>query len=465
MEVVLLGTGSADGWPNPFCTCASCGDARRTGSVRGQTGALVDGHLLIDCGPEVPRSAERLGHSLTSIDTLLFTHAHPDHFGPAALLFREWSTATTELNVIGPPAVIAACEHWVDPQAIVRFIPVTSGESVLTPGLHITGRAANHHGADIGPALIYDVEASDGRLLYATDTGPLPAETISALAHRRFDIALIEETFGHNQNHDGDHLDLKSFADTIRELRNVAAITDNTQVVAIHLSHHNPPTPELRQILQTWGADVVDDGAILRSGHQAPTLSRPNRRLVIGGARSGKSAFAEQLLAAEPQVKYVATARVRPDDLEWQARVEHHRAGRPRHWETLETDDVAGLLLSADNGDVLLVDCLTLWLTQVFDDTGGWNGDTSGVAKRLEELVVAWRKTAARVVAVSNEVGWGVVPDSAAGRLFRDWQGRLNAAVARDSDEVTLMVAGRAIALNASTVMTDAPTGAIPGES
>ncbi|MFL6070316.1 MAG: MBL fold metallo-hydrolase, partial [Actinomycetes bacterium] len=83
MKVQLLGTGSADGWPNAFCLCASCQAARREGHVRGQTGALVDNQLLIDCGPEIPAAANRHGADLSTVRTLLFTHAHPDHVGPA----------------------------------------------------------------------------------------------------------------------------------------------------------------------------------------------------------------------------------------------------------------------------------------------------------------------------------------------------------------------------------------------
>ena len=123
MEVVLLGTGSADGWPNPFCSCASCNDARECGQIRGQTAALVDGALLIDCGPEIPRAAARLGHRLDSVTTLLFTHAHPDHVGPAALLFRHWAKERRQLRVVGPPAVLELCAPWVAPDDPGRSCP------------------------------------------------------------------------------------------------------------------------------------------------------------------------------------------------------------------------------------------------------------------------------------------------------------------------------------------------------
>jgi adenosylcobinamide kinase/adenosylcobinamide-phosphate guanylyltransferase len=161
--------------------------------------------------------------------------------------------------------------------------------------------------------------------------------------------------------------------------------------------------------------------------------------LILGGARSGKSTEAERRLAAEPHVTYVATARpeLEGSDPEWAERVQAHRDRRPATWVTIETRDVAKVL-NEETGAVL-VDCLSLWLGDAIEH--------DDYAKRIDELVVAWRGTRARVIAVSNEVGSGVVPDSASGRLFRDELGRLNARIAAESDEVLLTVAGRVLQL------------------
>ena len=170
--------------------------------------------------------------------------------------------------------------------------------------------------------------------------------------------------------------------------------------------------------------------------------TRPTRTLVLGGARSGKSGHAEGLLAGEPHVTYVATAAARPDDAEWQERVRLHQVRRPAGWRTQEDADLPALL-SAAEGPVL-VDCISLWLTGVLDAHGCWD-DPTGLTKArdaYDELLAAWSATAARVVIVSSEVGWGVVPGSASGRLFRDELGRLNAALAAAADEVVLVVAG-----------------------
>lgn len=157
-----------------------------------------------------------------------------------------------------------------------------------------------------------------------------------------------------------------------------------------------------------------------------------SRTLVLGGSRSGKSAFAESLLASAPAVEYVATASARPDDAEWAARIAAHQARRPPHWSTLETGDVAGVLRQA--GAPVLVDSVTLWLSALLN--------APDHAQRVDELCSAWRATARDVVAVSDEVGSGVVPGSEVGRQFRDALGGLNQRLAAAADHVHLVVAG-----------------------
>ena len=168
------------------------------------------------------------------------------------------------------------------------------------------------------------------------------------------------------------------------------------------------------------------------------------RTLVIGGARSGKSRAAEALVSGE--VTYVATGYPAGDDVEWQARLDLHRARRPAEWTTLETIDLVGVL-GAPGGPVL-VDCLTLWLTRILDTHDAWNlGMTPAVEQEYDALVAAVRGTTRDLVMVTNEVGQGVVPDSASGRLFRDEMGRLNVLLADACDDVIWCIAGRTVRL------------------
>ncbi len=163
------------------------------------------------------------------------------------------------------------------------------------------------------------------------------------------------------------------------------------------------------------------------------------RTLVLGGARSGKSRYAEDLLPPDEPVRYVATARRDTHDAEWSARIDAHRARRPEAWITVETSDLTTLMRAG--GGPLLVDDLATWLTGVLDDAGAWEQPVD-ISPQLDDLVEGVRQASGTVVLVSAEVGLGVVPATRAGRLFRDELGTLNAALAQVCDEVVLLIAG-----------------------
>ena len=164
------------------------------------------------------------------------------------------------------------------------------------------------------------------------------------------------------------------------------------------------------------------------------------RTLVLGGARSGKSRHAEGLFADDAPVRYLATARRRADDPDWDARIDAHRARRSPGWTTVEDPDVAGII--AAGGGPLLVDDVATWLTGVLDDAGAWDAGHVDLSPQTGALVAAVRACPGDLVLVSAEVGLGVVPATRAGRLFRDELGALNAALAAVCDEVLLLVAG-----------------------
>lgn len=161
--------------------------------------------------------------------------------------------------------------------------------------------------------------------------------------------------------------------------------------------------------------------------------------LVLGGARSGKSAHAEGLLPAD-HATYVATARLDPTDDEWRARIAAHVARRPPGWRTVEPKDLAAFLTTAEGP--VLVDDIATWLTGVLDDHGAWDGVLDPVHEECDRLVEAVTNCQAELVLVSAEVGLGVVPATRSGRLFRDQLGKLNADLAERCAEVVLLVAG-----------------------
>jgi adenosylcobinamide kinase / adenosylcobinamide-phosphate guanylyltransferase len=160
--------------------------------------------------------------------------------------------------------------------------------------------------------------------------------------------------------------------------------------------------------------------------------------LVLGGARSGKSRFGESL--AQGKRHYVATAQVL--DEEMRARVEAHQAYRGSGWTTHEENfEIAALLTSLNHpGNFILLDCLTIWLSNLMLNGRDWQVESN----RLGEALSNFR---ADVVIVSNEVGSGIVPDTALGRQFRDAQGLLNQQIAALADHVVLVAAGLPLAL------------------
>lgn len=156
--------------------------------------------------------------------------------------------------------------------------------------------------------------------------------------------------------------------------------------------------------------------------------------LLLGGARSGKSALAEKLAGPGGHVTYVATGVVAEGDAEMAARVAAHRARRPSTWTTMETGDLVEALRSTTG--TVLVDSLTAWLAAAADFVVDVDGACAALAAHAGDVVV-----------VSDEVGLGVHPSTDAGRRFRDALGVVNQAVAAVADEVLLVVAGRTLHL------------------
>lgn len=169
--------------------------------------------------------------------------------------------------------------------------------------------------------------------------------------------------------------------------------------------------------------------------------------LILGGARSGKSAYAEKLAAqSELPVTYIATAQVYDD--EFAKRIAHHQSRRPPHWQIIEAPfDLANTLATHAKPDTcLIVDCLTLWLAQCIcpdcdRPAGQENADALWQQERAA-LIGILPTLQGTVLLVSNEVGMGIVPLGEINRQFQDEQGRLNQAVARLANVVTFVAAG-----------------------
>ena len=164
--------------------------------------------------------------------------------------------------------------------------------------------------------------------------------------------------------------------------------------------------------------------------------------LILGGARSGKSSFAEKLATeADLPVTYIATAQVYDD--EFKQRVQHHKDRRPKNWQLIETPHYLAPALQANNhaGVVVIVDCLTLWLAQCICPECAPPEGVDWARERAAFLEIL-PKLQGNIILVSNEVGMGIVPLGEINRQFQDEQGHLNQAVAALADEVIFVAAG-----------------------
>ncbi len=164
-----------------------------------------------------------------------------------------------------------------------------------------------------------------------------------------------------------------------------------------------------------------------------------NITLVLGGARSGKSRYAQQIASRFERVTFIATGR--PGDAEMRRKIARHRRERPAAWTTVEAPLNLHKTIRSESqkADVVLVDCLTLYVANVM---GAKKSSKSDPKKHIEEVCDAIWASKASVVAVSNEVGSGIVPAYRSGRIYRDFLGQMNQGVAEIADKVVLMVAG-----------------------
>ncbi|MEU0597518.1 bifunctional adenosylcobinamide kinase/adenosylcobinamide-phosphate guanylyltransferase [Streptomyces sp. NPDC006393] len=400
MDVTLLGTGAPAGLPRPHCPCAACATALGA-HARAATALLVDGAVLLDLTPGAAFAAARAGTSLNGVRQVLLSHPHE---GPA----------------VEVPAGLPQPGRVPDG----RELALLTGHRVRAVALDAPGTG-------------YAVTGPDGQRLLYLPPGGAPAG--------------LEEDTDTAQPYDMVVADVVGRPDALAKLRAVGAAGPATDVLAVHLDHDVPAGPELRRRLAAAGARAVPDGTTLAVGAYEDVPDVPRRTLVLGGARSGKSVEAERRLETFPGVLYVATGGTRSGDTEWATRVAAHRERRPGSWRTAETCDLVPLL--EEDGPPLLIDCLSLWLTDAMDAVGAWDdaewagGGERALRERVAELTAAVRASRRTVVAVSNEVGSGIVPATASGRRYRDELGRLNTAFAAECEQVLLVVAGQAMVL------------------
>lgn len=408
MKVLISGTAGSGGWPSPDCGCASCA---RVAPGRRATSVILDVSVAADGRPPLGDLAAP-GTSMASDSPA----------APGGSATPDAPRTPTRPMPLSDPVRLPFSGPLSGPlPAGYRASPGPDGLTVTTPG----GRRVLYAASSPSSPPPYG-ESSRGGSPYGERGEPT------------LDLVL---------------LDVLDRPERLGDLRRRGLVGERTHVVAVDVDHRVPTEAELARRAALWGVRVVPDGTVVDTGEPPPAPAPPPRRtLLLGGSRSGKSAEAELRLAAEPEVLYVATGPSGDGDPEWLRRVREHRDRRPAHWDTAETTGLSEVLRSA--GTPLLIDGLGTWVAAVFDECDAWPGEAGGgasameaVAARCDDLVAAWRQTRSRVVAVSDEVGLGLVPDTAGGRMFRDTLGRLNQRLALESEDVTLVVSGRLLPL------------------
>ena len=277
MELLLLGTGAAEGWPAPCCVCAHCEEARHRGgpNLRARSGALLDDDLKIDWNADTVLHMQRCGRSLAKMRTLVFTHQHSDHIMPQELRWLAPPFTATPpaepITVYGNAQVLGLLHDEISKSDqlkaclnLQRLKPLRvettpDGDEILPlPAEHVEG------------ALLLRITRSAARggktIFYGHDSGLYPRETLDALGGGPpLDIALLDCTYGGQNTSNRGHMGVDGVVQMTDELRSRGAVTDNTRVIATHFSHNGGLLhEELVAAFVPHGIEVAFDGMTVR---------------------------------------------------------------------------------------------------------------------------------------------------------------------------------------------------------
>lgn len=279
MRATFLGTAASEGYPDVFCACANCEEARSLGgaSLRKRSSLLINDDLLIDLGPDLMAAAQMHDFSLASLRYCLQTHEHADHLDPSHLLSRSRFSGVhgaPHLHFYATRGAIARVLGGIGRHQSIESL-VTSGTSEpLNLSMHaiepfqsfavgpyrIQSVQATHDPTLV--ALLYVIERDGRTLFYGTDTGPLPQATWAALRDGRhqFNTVVLDHTFGTNERASG-HLNQAQFLEQTTRMRDKGLLADGARIFAHHIAHHsNPPHPGLIDLAARHGYTVAYDG-------------------------------------------------------------------------------------------------------------------------------------------------------------------------------------------------------------
>lgn len=265
MKLTVLGSAAAEGIPDPFCRCEVCEHARREGGreARARAAALVNEDLLIDLGPDLVSSANRLNLYLGDLETVLVTHRHEDHWLPTNLAWREPGFAATPvapLTVFGPRDALRELEPFLDRATALTTAPVSAGDHWSTGRYWVTAVPATHGHGEI-EALVYVIDDGERRVFYSTDTSSLSEEAWDILRPLGpLDLVLLDETSG-NGSGGSSHHGFEEFIQTRARMTEEGLLGGKTTLVAHHFSHNGGLTHKaLEERFRPYGVSVSYDG-------------------------------------------------------------------------------------------------------------------------------------------------------------------------------------------------------------
>lgn len=283
MIITFLGTSAANAFPEAFCRCPRCEQARALGgpSLRKRSSVLINADLLIDLGPDIETASQWHGVSLANVKYCLQTHPHADHMDLSHLLSRSPGFGT-----VGAP-----CLHFYASQETMQkgaetFVRDLEGYSLLSPeaearlnlklhvvepfqtvaagGYRVTPFPASH--APGMGALLYAVEEDGKCVFYGADTAALSEETWQAFRSlkMRFDVVMLDHTYGPDQIPPDAHMSAQHVIECIRRMREEGILAKSGRVYATHIAHEgNPPHPELVDFARRHGYEVAYDGLVV----------------------------------------------------------------------------------------------------------------------------------------------------------------------------------------------------------
>ena len=248
LRVKILGSGTANGLPSPFCDCETCRRARASQDprdLRRRTSYLIDDDTIVDFGPDAYWQSVTYGVELHRLKRILSTHRHGDHINPELLTYRRagWSMNHTRLKLFGSKPTLIALQVWaLQNEGVQSFdemdiddVCLAAGHEVTDGDLRILPLAAKHHHID---ALVY-LLAKNGRAIFiGNDSGYYPEETWKALEDKHIDLAFLDATFGlFKADYDDDHCGANTTLRIVQRLRDMGCLTEGSQVFGIHFSH------------------------------------------------------------------------------------------------------------------------------------------------------------------------------------------------------------------------------------